>query len=108
MKLEPELDRNPNVESMKLDGLGNKIPMTSTGICESDQFLVRISWKMYGFLTVSGRISVSKPQKFSPAALPGQVLLIRPGFQKIVLSRPGSQDTPHPTPKSNIREILAE
>ena len=98
------------MESMKLDCLGDKNRMISTGICESDQFLVRISWKMYGFLTVSGRISVSKPQKFSPAALPGQVLLIRPGFQKIVLSRPGSQDTPppHPTPKSNIREILAE
>ena len=78
------------MESMKLDCLGDKNRMISTKICESDQFLVRISWKMYGFLTVSGRISVSKPQKFSPAALPGQVLLIRSGFQKIVLSRPGS------------------
>ena len=70
MKLELELDRKPEYgnHETSLVGLGNKIPMTSTGICESDQFLVRISWKMYGFLTVSGRISAQNLKIFACGA----------------------------------------
>ena len=76
--------------------LGDKT-LILTGDCASDQFF-------HGIFTINVRFSArfcsyvsSKASKFSPAALPTQVLLSRLGFWKIVLSRVG---------KSNTREIL--
>ena len=85
------------MESMKLDCLGDKNRMISTGICESDQFLVRISWKMYGFLTVSGRISASKPQNFRLRRFLARFCLFGQDFRKSSLVGQDLRTPPHPS-----------
>ena len=107
-----KLTNKPNMESMNSNDLGRQNSDSDRRLCIRPVF----SWDVHDKI-INVRFSAcfcsyfsSKSSKFSPAALPTQVLLSRLGFGKIVLSRVGSEDTPppHPTPKSNIRGILGE